>query len=233
MFIFLLLFQTLCFAQEYDSNRKEVVLKQLNLSQSKIHNELYTERKMPNLEDSYIVVVPVLLGNLESDGFSVKNTILITDPKGKFKNKYLDDTEYTSDAISLDSFVIDTGLYTLNSNIRAFGVLANYHGSSNPNPYSSTDISLYYPEGKTLKKILNNYNLRIYSGEWDMNCAGEVDEDNSIIMIDQGKTNDLSHLKIKTKSTKTISKEINGECRDKKTSKIVYKTLKFNKSVYK
>jgi len=231
--VFLLLLMTFSLsAQQYDDARYGVVLKQLQLNSSEVHNELYTEKKMPNIEDSYIIIVPVLLGKLEADGFSVKNTILITDVQGKIKNKYIDDTEFGSDAIMLDSFTIDTGLYKLNSNIRAFGITANYHGSSRPNPYSSSDISLYYPEGKTLKKVLNGYNLKTYSGEWDMNCSGEFDEDNSVIIVDQVKTNGFNNLKIKTESNHIISKEVNGECTEDKTSKISYKTLKFNKSVY-
>lgn len=230
---FLLLLMTFSLsAQQYDDARYGVVLKQLQLNSSEVHNELYTEKKMPNIEDSYIIVVPVLLGKLEADGFSVKNTILITDVQGKIKSKYIDDTEFGSDAIMLDSFTIDTGLYKLNSNIRAFGIIANYHGSSRPNPYSSSDISLYYPEGKTFQKVLDGYNLKTYSGEWDMNCSGEFDDDNSVIIVDQVKTNGFNNLKIKTERIKKFTKEINGECSESKTSKISYKTLKFNKSVY-
>ncbi|AZB30371.1 hypothetical protein [Chryseobacterium balustinum] len=220
-------------AQQYADARYGVVLKQLQLNSSEVHNELYTEKKMPNIQDSYIIVVPVLLGKLEADGFSVKNTILITDVQGKINSKYIDDTEFGSDAIMLDSFTIDTGLYKLNSNIRAFGITANYHGSSRPNPYSSSDISLYYPEGKTLQKVLDGYNLKTYSGEWDMNCSGEFDKDNSVIIVDQVKTNGFNNLKIKTESNHIISKEVSGECTEDKTSKISNKTLKFNKSVYK
>lgn len=66
-------------AQQYDDARYGVVLKQLQLNSSEVHNELYTEKKMPNTENSYIIVVPVLLGKLEDDGFTIKNTILITD----------------------------------------------------------------------------------------------------------------------------------------------------------
>ncbi len=230
---FLLLFVMFSLsAQEYDDARYNVVLKQLKLNSSEVHNQLYTEKKMPNLEDSYIIVVPILLGKLEDDGFSVKNTILITDSEGKIKSKYIDDTEFGSDATMLDSFTIDTGLYKLNSNIRAFGITANYRGSSKPNPYSSSDISLYYPEGKTLKKILDSYNLRTYSGEWDMNCSGEFEEDNSIIIVDQAKTNGFADLKIKTERMKKFTKEIDGECSESKISKISYKTLKFNSFVY-
>lgn len=220
-------------AQERDAVRFTKVLNQLKLNSSQIHNELYTEKKMPNADNSFIIVVPVLQGKLEVDGFSVKNTILITDNQGIIKNKFVDPTEFGSDAIMLQSFTIDTGLYNLNSNIRAFGIAADYYGSSRPNPYSSSDFSLFYPEGKTLKKVLDGYHLKTYSGEWDTNCSGEFEGGTSVIIVDQAKTNGFANLKIKTESTKTINREINGESSENKTSKISYKTLKFNKSVYK
>ena len=220
-------------AQEHDEARYTKVLSELKLSSSQIHNELYTEKKMPNVENSFIIVVPVLQGKLEVDGFSVKNIILITDTEGIIKNKYVDPTEFGSDAIMLQSFTIDTGLYYLNSNIRAFGITAEYYGSSRPNPYSSSNISLFYPEGKTLKKVLDGYNLKTFSGEWDTNCSGEFEGDTSVIIVDQAKTNGFNNLKIKTESTKTINKEINGECSENKKSKISYKTIKFSKGMYK
>lgn len=231
-FLFVML-SFMLFAQDFEVERQTQILKQLKLNSSQIHQELYTEKKMPNVENSFIVVVPVLQGKLEADGFSVKNTILITDIGGRIKNKYVDPIEFGSDAIMLQSFTIDTGLYQLNSKIRAFGIVAKYYGSSNPNPYSSSDISMYFAEGKTLKKVLEGYNLRTYRGEWDMNCAGESEEDNSVIIIDQMKTNGFANLKIKTESTKTITKKIDDECSENKTSKTSNKTLKFSKGMYK
>ena len=67
-------------AQNMEENRYINVLKQLNLKTSKIHEQLCAEKKMPNAEDSFIVVIPVLEGKIEEDGFSLKNMILITNP---------------------------------------------------------------------------------------------------------------------------------------------------------
>lgn len=220
-------------AQKYDEGRYNQIMKQLKLNSSKIESQFYTEKKMPNAEDSYIVVVPVLKEKEGNDYFLLQNYILITNEKGMIKNHYLDPEEITSDAIMLQGFTIDTGLYNLSSTVRAFGVNASYRGSSSPNPYSATDISLYYPTGKTLKKILSNYPLQKSGGEWDMACTGEFYDDVSVIILDKTKTNAFANLKIKTEHTTTISEENNGECEEKETSKISYKTLKFNKSIYK
>ena len=221
------------FAQEYDEERYNQVLKQLKLNASKVESQFYTEKKMPYAEGSYIIVVPVLKEKEGNDYYLLQNYVLITDEKGKIKNQFFDPEEITSDAIMLQGFSIDTGFYNLNSTIRAFGVSASYRGSSSPNPYSSSDISMYYPMGKTLKKVLNQYPLVKSGGEWDMACTGEFYDDVSVIILDKSKTNGFANLKIKTEHTTMINKEINGECDQKETSKISYKTLKFNKSVYK
>lgn len=230
--IVVLLISTGFSAQEIDATRFNNVLKQLKYSSSQIHKELFTEKKMPNVEDSYIIVVPVLLGKLEDDGFSVKNTLLITDNSGKIKNKYIDPIEFGSDAIMLSSFTIDTGLYNLNSTIRAFGVIANYTGSSRPNPFSSSDISMYYPVEKTLKKVLDNFCIGDFRGEWDTNCAGDFEESSSIIILENGKTNNLVNLKVKTITSIINNEEVNGDCVEDKKSKTSYKTLKFNGKFY-
>lgn len=237
-YIFLLalifcLFSETVNAQDIDSTRLENVLKSLKLDKTKIREELCVEKKMPNIENSYIVVIPTLVSQEEEDYvFTVKNYILITDSNGTIKNKYLDPTELSSDAINLRSFIIDTGLYTISQNIRAFGVKADFVGSSRPNPYASGTMSMYYPEGKTLKKVLDQFEMDSTGGEWDTRCNGEFTEDVSYIIMDTSKTNNFTDLKIKTISVNTINKEVKGDCKQKKTSKTSYKTLKFKNGKY-
>jgi hypothetical protein len=158
--LLLTLLITLCsgilYGQEFDSIRLNHILKTLKLDKTKIKEDLCIEKKMPNIEDSYIAVIPVIVEQNKDEDyvFTVRNYIVITDSKGTIKNQYFDPTELNSDAIMLRSMSIDTGLYNINNNIRAFGVKTDFVGSSRPNPYGSGTISLYYPEGKTLKKFL-------------------------------------------------------------------------------
>jgi hypothetical protein len=233
LLLIILSFVNIVNAQEIESVRFENIVKTLKLNKSRIKNEFCTEKKMPNAEDSYIVVIPVLVGEYEEDFFTIKNYILITDEKGNIKNQYLDPREITSDAIRLYSMVIDTGLYTIGSNIRAFGLKVIFEGSSRPNPYSSEDISLYYPVGKTFKKVLNEFNLSSSSGEWDTNCAGEFEDETSVIMLDKTKTNNFTDLKIKTKITATINKVVNDDCKNEEKVRTTFKTLKFTNGIYK
>lgn len=227
------LFSGILSGQDFDSIRLNNILKSLKLDKTKTKEELCTEKKMPNTEDSYIAVIPVVIEQENNDYvFTVRNYILITDANGTIKNKYLDPTEINSDAISLRSFTIDTGLYTIGTNIRAFGVKADFVGSSGPNPYELSTMSMYYPKGKTFKKVLDQFTMDLYSGEWDTRCNGEFEDNHSYIILEQSKTNNFTDLKIKTISVTTINKDVKGECESKETSKTFYKTLKFKSSYY-
>ncbi|HCM36268.1 hypothetical protein [Chryseobacterium sp.] len=227
------LFSGILSGQDFDSIRLNNILKSLKLDKTKIREELCTEKKMPNTEDSYIAVIPAVVQQEDDDYvFTVRNYILITDANGTIKNKYLDPTEINSDAISLRSFTIDTGLYTIGTNIRAFGVKADFVGSSRPNPYDLSTMSMYYPESKTFKKVLDQFTMGLYSGEWDTRCNGEFEDNHSYIILEQSKTNNFTDLKIKTISVTTINKEVKGECESKETSKTSYKILKFKNSYY-
>ncbi|VEH19341.1 Uncharacterised protein [Chryseobacterium nakagawai] len=220
-------------AQDIDSIRLNHILNSLKLDKTKIKEEFCIEKKMPNVEDSYIVVIPVVVNQDKEDYvFTVQNYILITDRNGTIKNKYFDPTELNSDAISLRSFAIDTGLYNISTNIRAFGVKADFVGSSRPNPYASGTLSMYYPEGKTLKKVLDQFEMDSTTGEWDTRCNGEFKDDHSYIIMNTSKTNHFTDLKIKTISVTTINKEVKGECAGKETSKTTYSTLKFKNGKY-
>jgi hypothetical protein len=234
LFITIFMFSWLgvLYGQEINSLRFENIVKNLKLDKTSVREEFCTEKKMPNAEDSYITVLPVLQGKEEDDFFVVRNYIVITDENGLIKNQYFDPEEITSDAIMLRSMTIDTGLYNISSGIRAFGVNISVANGSQPNPYSSETVSLYYPAGKTLKKVLNTFELSSHSGEWDTRCSGEFQDDNSVIIMDKTKTNNFTDLKIKTISVNTKSKEVNGDCKENETSKTTYRILKFKNGKY-
>ncbi|KMQ60738.1 hypothetical protein ACM40_13390 [Chryseobacterium sp. BLS98] len=233
LFIGILIFSSVgIFGQEINSIRFENIVKSLKLDKAAIKEEFCTEKKMPNAEDSYITVLPILQGKEEDDFFTVRNYIVITDENGAVKNQYFDPEEITSDAVMLRSITIDTGLYNISKSIRAFGVTVSVANGSQPNPYSSETISLYYSEGKTLKKVLNTFELSSHGGEWDTRCSGEFSDDHSVIIMDKTKTNNFTDLKIKTISVQTKNQEVNGDCKEHETSKTTYRTLKFKNGKY-
>ncbi|MGH1515940.1 hypothetical protein [Chryseobacterium sp. JK1] len=220
-------------AQEMDRSRLNSILKSLELDAVRIKEELCVEKKIPNKENRYIVVIPVLVGKAEDEyNFTVQNYILITDEKGVIENKYLDPTELISDAVALRPFTIDTGLYTISTNIHAFGVKTTFVGSSRIFPYESERISMYYPEGKSLKKVLDQFEMGMNSGEWDGKCKGEFKDNHSYIIVNPPKMNTFSDLTIKTVSVTTVNKEVKEDCENKETSSTSFKTLQFRNGKY-
>lgn len=230
-FVFLIL-SFMMFGQEINSSRFETIVKALKINRSQIRTEFYAEKKMPNEKDSYIVVLPILDGQEDEGMYTVRNYILITDEKGNIKNKYYDPEEITSDAVGLSGITIDTGLYTVSKDIRAFGIRVSFRGQSKPNPYSTEELSLFYRENGSLKKILNRFEVYSYGGEWDTRCNGAFHEITSTIDLDKKTTANFTDLIIKTQNINRRTKLIKGDCKDFETSKTTYKTLKFSNGKY-
>ena len=150
----------------------------------------------------------------------------------KIKSKFFESKSWSSDADVLSNIEIDTAPYLLSKNIRGFGIRVNYSGSSSPNPSHHTNFSIFIDEGKTLKRVLKDFPISTFGGEWDMDCAGEFEEIECSILIDKEKTNQFNNLKIKHKITKQVNHKIKNKCIEKKTITNKITTLKYNKEEY-
>ena len=159
--------------------------------------------------------------------------LLVENNTGNIKYKFFETNAWTSDAVVLLSIEIDTAPYFLSKNIRGFGVRVNYTGSSRPNPYSKTDFSMFINEGNLLKRVLKDFPISEFHGEWDTNCEGEFETIESSIVIDKVKTNNFSNLIIKQNITEEKNRKIKDDCIEKKVSKSKTITLKYNKKEYK
>ncbi|UQB70521.1 hypothetical protein KI430_02010 [Epilithonimonas zeae] len=214
------------------------VLKQLNINKKDIHEELYGAKVLPNKTSQSVLVIPKYRVN-ETDEyghefFELDAYIIVADnATGKIINKYVEESAWTSDAMVLTDIGIDTGLYQLNDKNRAFGIRVSYRGSSNPNPYSYTDLSLFLAQNNILKKVLNNYQISRSSGEWDTRCSGEFTDIDGVVDIDKNKTNSFNNLIIKSKIQHTKSFQNKEDCQEKVTTKNSTKFLKYNGKEYK
>lgn len=93
------------------------------------------------------------------------------------------------------------------------------------NEYSSLD---------TLKKILSNYTVMEYGGEWDMDCLGEFLGSNAILTMSAEKTNEYFDINVEKTITETKNfEDENGDCESKGEVTIQTKTLKFEAMEYK
>lgn len=212
------------------------VLNQLNLNKSKIKSELVVSKEIPNNPNETILVIPEIVVE-EEDYFELNSHILIIDSEtGNIKYSYFESSKtnnWTSDAIQLVEISIDTAPYKISEQERSFGVKVRYLGSSRPNPYESETISLFMKAGTTLKKVLNNYEILYFGGEWDTNCAGEFMKEKKILIISKNKTN--GYFNILVKNTITNSKAFlneQNECDEKKTIVKENTVLKYNDDQY-
>ncbi len=230
----------LCFQFSFSQNTDHLntVLKQLKIKKSEVHQELFTQKVLPYDKGKSVLVIPKYdINEQDNEGhdyFVLDAYIVVIDnATGKIICKFIEPNAWTSDALMLSSISIDTGLYHLNNTTRAFGVRVSYNGSSRPNPFSETQLSLYIIDKNSLKLVLNNYSISRSGGEWDTNCAGEFEDRNSTFDIDKTQTNNYNNIIVKTTTVKSISTPTNDDCVSKETTKKSTSKLIFNGKEYK
>jgi hypothetical protein len=236
----IIFFSLLCatvFSQVKDTLLLKEVLKQLKLTEKNINLEIASDRPLPYLAGKTALIIPKYKVNEEDQYgnfyFEIEPYIIIADQKtGKVLNQYRIPEEWVSDAVKLSSITIDTGLYHLNANTRAFGVRVDYSGSSNPNPYGRSDLSLFIIQNNSIKRVLKDYTISDYHGEWDTRCTGEFEEMSAVIDIDKIQSKGYNNLILKITDQMTKSTRTSDDCVEKKKTTKRIKTLKFSGTEY-
>lgn len=221
-------------SQAQDEKLISKVLVQLNLKPKDVNMELIQTKVLPYAKEKTVLVIPKFETNQDDDEFYVYDAyIVIADNQsGQIHNKYFESKKWVSDAIRIDGFTIDTGLYKLTDKIRAFGVRVSYTESSRVNPYGATDLSLYIPTKNGLKQIADEIKVDNYSGEWNGNCNGEFQSQEIKIDIDNEKTNGFYNLILRNKITDTITTPNGDDCDEKISISYETKKLKYNGKTY-
>ena len=229
-----ILISTTSFSQVQNTLLLKQVLKDLKLSEKEINMELSINKVLPYSTDKTFFVIPKFINKDDYENYSDYDAyiVIVDNRNGKILNKFYESYAWSSDAINLTSIEIDTGLYNLNENTRAIGIRINYSGSSRPNPYSETSLSLFIPENKKLTRILKDLSISEFHGEWDTNCSGEFEESNSIVDVEKIKSNNFYNLIIKTKMKKTKNIPTNDDCIEKIKYSESIKKIKFNGKSY-
>jgi hypothetical protein len=115
------------------------------------------------------------------------------------------------DAVAISGVSFDTAAYELEPGRLAFGVRREWTGSSRPNPFRETTLSLYEVRGGTLSPVLENLMVSRSVGEWDTSCAGETVLTERILRMAPGRrAQDISVLERTTRSISKVGK--GGEC---------------------
>ncbi len=214
------------------------VLEQLKLNVLEVKTGLIVTKAMPQNSDETLVLIPEIVGEDHEYNFELNSHIvLVNNTTGKITHKYFEGTPtnyWVSDALQLKELKIDITPYMITENVRAFGVRVYHYGSSRANPYSSEIISLFMKSGTTLKKLLNNYTVMEYGGEWEMDCLGEFLGSKATLTMANEKTNGYFDIIVENTITETKNYEDEkGDCRSKDeitTEKLI---LKFDGSEYK
>lgn len=158
-----------------------------------------------------LVAVP-LIAEVRVDGTSGDLEVLVVDeatgtPRQRLRLPHAMD----DDAIRLSAVSFDTAPYRLGLDRLAFGVKRDWAGSSRPNPFSETTLSLYEVRDGAISPVVNNLVVYRSVGEWDLSCAGNTVATERILRMVPGQHGqDISILERTTRSTSKEAK--NGEC---------------------
>ncbi len=214
-------------------------MQQLNLKESQINLNLFTEKVLPNYKAQSVLLIPKYKTNEQDEYenyFLVMDAIVLVvdNASGKILYQNIEPETWVSDAMIMESLVIDTGLYILADQKRAFGVRVNTHNTSGPNPFALEELKLYLVDNKKLNRITDNITVYRNSGDWDIKCNGEFSTEITSIEVDnKNKSNGLNNLKLKTSIKKEINTLIKGDCKTKIVDTKENVVLKFNGKTYK
>ncbi|WP_291871553.1 hypothetical protein, partial [Maribacter sp.] len=214
------------------------VISQLGLDFSQVNTHLLAAKVNPSNTQETIIVIPEFVDSDNDEYHYQLNSyiVLVNNLTGSITHTYFESSKtngWESDAIQLSKISIDTAPYIVAKDTRAFGVRVNYFGSSRVNPYTKKTISLFVKSGDALKKVLHNYPVMNYGGEWDTDCEGEFTEEKRILIISEKTTN--GYFDIIAKSTITYSANYvpeDGDCESKKEVTRKKTSLKFDGETY-
>ena len=238
LFVLLAITQTV-FGQEKKSVLLTKALQQLNLKESQINLNLFTEKVLPNNKAQSVLLIPKYKTNEQDEYgnyFLVMDAIVLVvdNTSAKILYRNIEPEAWVSDAMIMESLVIDTGLYILADQKRAFGVRVSTHNTSGPNPFALEELKLYLVDNKKLNRITDNITVYRNSGDWDTKCNGEFSTEITSIEVDnKNKNNGLNNLKLKTSIKKEISTLIKGDCKTKIVDTKENVVLKYNGETYK
>ena len=229
--IVLLLFSLQSMVSFSQSELAEKVMAVLESDSTNWNLELIVEKVVPTNTEESILVLPVST-YYEEDYFGLKTWVVrVNNQNGTILNKTT--LHHESDAIILKSYTIDTAPYNVSPHIRAFGIRASYANQSQPNPYQKETLTLLVNSRLSLNVILRDYEVEMFSGETDTNCAGEFVRLHKILMLQPESADGYFDIIIKN----TITEEVRfvneqNDCDSNSTISVENIRLKYTADQY-
>lgn len=211
-------------------------LHNLDLNFLNIKTNLIVSKPHPDNPDDIIIVLPEIVD--EGQEYFELNThlLIINSRSGDMMQTFFESSktnQWTSDAIRLDQIEIDTAPYLVKEDVRAFGVVVHYFGSSRVNPYYNKTLSLFIKSDTSLKKVLHNFSIEKNTGEWNGVCEGEHESKKKTLIMSSEKTNDFFDITVKTNIVNTIDfEDEQGDCNSKDSLSTKTSILKFDGNRY-
>jgi len=216
------------------------VVKTLHLDQDEIKLGTIVSKVFPSNSDEIIIIIPEIV-NEEEDIYELNSHIVIANTTtANIKHKYFESSKtngWISDAVFIEDIAIEDSEYKLNDSVTAFGVMVKFRNNSQPNPYSTSVVSLYAKKNHTLQKLLDNFTTYESLGEVSVNfsdCYADIVKEKNELKISDITTNGYYDITVLQTITQiNYAKDENEECNpiEKSKSEQQY-VLKFNNEAY-
>lgn len=159
-----------------------------------------------------LVAVPLIAQVSSDETWGDLDLLVVDEATGTPRQRLRLPHAMDDDAVRISGVAFDTAAYRLQPDRLAFGVRREWTGSSRPNPFRETTLSLYEVRGGRLAPVLEDLMVFRSVGEWDVSCAGQTEVTERILrMIPGPHGQDISVLERRTHSTSSEAKS--GECR--------------------
>jgi hypothetical protein len=223
------LFST-AYAQETVSKDMKFVIESLKLQESKLDLENSIEKPLRYLPETMGYAIMEKTSDEPGLRSYTCHVVLYNASNKEITNKY--SFEINMDVMQLTEVNFDFAPYMVKNATRAFGLRFHTVGPSKPNPLTEEKLYLFVPEKNTLIPVLKDFTSYQYTGEWDMNCAGEFNESNAYFVVSSTSTNGYNDIQVNCKKTNTIKKIVAGECEAKEIGSKEMLTLIFQNGIY-
>jgi hypothetical protein len=113
--------------------------------------------------------------------------------------------------LRISTVAFDTARYKLASGQTAFGLRIQRANNSSPNPMKESVLWLYVVENSQLRPVLDGVVMQDNRGEWDVLCAGIVNETNRTLSMASGAHNGYADILVSEKASSRTATVIDGE----------------------
>ena len=226
--------------QEEDLGLLLAILNQLNISATEYELECVAQKELPYMKGHSVFVIPKIVKIDDTEYYAATTLdvyiLIVENETGKIIHHFYEKDSGGEYAVYFEHIEIDTAPYRLNNDTRAFGVRVSYNAHSRLHPYLREEISLFIPYGNLLVRVLKDYGIDGYRGEWDDHCEGEFIRTRSILTMSKEQTNGFYNIDVESTIENTVISlfdEDGWDCDTEETVTQSSQTLRYIDGEYK